>query len=89
MHISLDIDQQPWQTNEVTVIVVATHNRNNREYVREVATFVAPKYQAIAMQKALREVNPEEYKNTILPLKLVADNTKLRIITTDNDLTLG
>jgi len=69
MFITLDIDQQPWQEDEVTVTVIATHNRNNREYVREVTTFIAPKYQAIAMQRALKDANPEDYKsNNVLKL---------------------
>jgi len=79
MFITLDIDQQPWQTDEVTVTVISTYNKNNREYVREVTTFTAPKYQAIVMQRALKDANPDDYKSANI----------LRLVTTDNNLVLG
>jgi hypothetical protein len=79
MHIELDISQQPWQVDELTVTIVAIHTRNNRDYHREVASFVAPKYQAIAMQRALKGANPEDYKSAPV----------LKLVTSENDLTMG
>ena len=74
MHISLDIDQMPWQTDDVNVTIIGYFTHSNREYVREISTFTAPKYQAIAMQRALKDVNPEDYKSNVSYLKLVKTN---------------
>ena len=73
MHITLDIDQISWQNekDEVNVTVIGYFTHNKREYVREICVFQAPKYQAIAMQRALKDANPEDYKSNVSHLKLV------------------
>ena len=74
MYIALDIDQMPWQEDDVNVTIIGYYTHNKREYVREICIFQAPKYQAIAMQRALKGANPEDYTNTISQLRLVKNN---------------
>ena len=69
MYITVDLEPSDYDTDLMTVRVVRNWTFNKREYMADVTTFMAPKYQAICIQNSLKSANPEDYpKSNVLQL---------------------
>lgn len=78
MHIEIDISRHHYNDNLVDVVFYRHYTLNKNDYVVGLASLSGiPKYQALAMQNALKAADPQDYPKctlTVLSGGLTDDN---------------